>query len=91
SSQCTASVADAGVRPPLTPTGTVSWTATTGALAASTCTLTATSPSSPSVATCTVTYLPGAQGTPAGTALPVAAHYDGDATFAPSGATHRLI
>ena len=91
SSQCTASVADAGVRPPRTPTGTVSWTATTGALAASTCTLTATSPSSPSVATCTVTYLPGAQGTPAGTALPVAAHYDGDATFAPSGATHRLI
>ena len=90
-SQCTASVADAGPAPPKVPTGTVTWTAREGSVSSPTCTLQATSPSSPTVATCAVTYQPGPAGTPAGTPVPVGARYGGDADLAPSSTDHKLI
>lgn len=90
-SQCIASVADAGSAPPKVPTGTVTWTAREGAVSSSTCTLQATSPSSPTVATCEVTYQPGPAGTPAGTPIPVGARYGGDVNLAPSATDHRLF
>lgn len=89
-SQCTATVGDAGAPPRATPTGTVAWSATQGSFAASTCALSPT-PLSPGVASCTVTYQPGPSGTPAGTALPVTARYGGDARLAPSQGGHALI
>lgn len=88
-SQCTATVGDAGPAPPVTPSGTVTWTAAKGSVGPS-CILQPT-PSSPGVASCSVTYLPGPEGTPAGTAIPVRARYQGDANLAPSEAEHRLI
>jgi hypothetical protein len=69
----------------------VTWTAREGSVSSSTCTLQATSPSSPTVATCQVTYQPGPAGTPAGTPIPVSARYGGDADLAPSSTEHRLI
>ena len=90
-SRCIASVADAGPAPPRVPTGTVTWTAREGSVSSPTCTLQATSPSSPTVATCEVTYQPGPAGTPAGTPIPVGARYGGDANLAPSSTDHRLI
>lgn len=90
SSQCFATVGDAGGQPRITPSGTVTWTATKGSFTGTTCDLVPT-PNSQGVASCSATYLPDAGGSPAGVALPVSARYGGDGTFAPSGAGHNVI
>ena len=83
---CTASVGDAsGETPAAIPTGTVSFTATSGGFSPlPKCALVAT-PGSPDVASCSVTYTPVAK-IPTGTQPPVTGAYSGDATFAPSAA-----
>lgn len=81
SSTCTAQVADASPQRSNPPTGTVTFTATSGTIGP-TCTLQGT-PGSPGIASCTVPYLPSTslvQGEPP----PVRAKYGGDAFFNPS-------
>ena len=87
-SVCTATVGDADAPPRTTPTGPVSFTTTTGIFTVgSTCQLQET-PSSPGVASCSVTYTPQAPGV-----FPlVTATYQGDATHRPStGSTSFII
>ena len=86
---CTAQVADAsGNQPPQTPTGTVVFALDPGAdgtfPSGSSCSL-APSQSGPT-AYCSVTYLPGQQGVPAGTQPRLSATYPGDSTFSSSTA-----
>ena len=86
SSVCTATVADLGLAPPVAPTGTVTFTTPRGSFATgSACTL-APSTSSPSTPSCSVTYVPGESGSPAGIPIPVSASYGGDAVHDGSGA-----
>ena len=76
---CVASVGDGGSGTPVTPTGTVRFTTTSGGFASgATCTLTAT-PLSPSVASCRLVYFTAYSGLPA-----ITATYSGDATHDPS-------
>ncbi len=76
---CAASVGDGGPQPPVTPTGTVSFTTTSGGFANGTsCTLTAT-PLSPQVARCTIVYQTANSGLPS-----ITATYSGDAHHAGS-------
>lgn len=86
-SECTATVGDAGAPPRPTPKGKVSFTTTTGSFAlGSSCTLQPT-PLSPGVASCSVTYYPSGGGFPE-----VTATYEGDDTHASSsGATSFLL
>lgn len=87
-SECTATVGDAGAPPRPTPKGKVSFTTTTGAFPlGAACTLQPT-PLSPGVASCSVTYYPSAGG-----GFPqVTATYEGDDTHASSaGSTSFLL
>ncbi len=85
-SVCTAAVADIGLAPPVAPTGSVRFVTPRGSFDfGDTCQLTS-SASSPSTASCSVTYVPSEAGSPAGLPIPVAAGYLGDAVHAPSGA-----
>lgn len=87
---CTATVGDAGAPPRTTPTGSVRFAATAGSLTlGDTCTLVAT-PSSPGVASCSVTYQPPA-GFGVGVAFPVTAVYLGDGSLAPAEGVHRVV
>ncbi len=80
---CSAEVGGTGAS---APTGTVAFSATTGAFTPlPKCSLT-TTPGSPTVADCTVTYVPPAGGIPTGTVAPVTATYSGDSVYAPSTA-----
>ena len=70
---CVAQVGDGGAQPPVTPTGTVTWTTTSGGFGnGATCSLTAT-PLSPAVASCTLTYFTANSGLPS-----ITATYQGD-------------
>ncbi len=80
-STCTAQVAGYGVKQLVSPTGTVSFAATSGTVGSS-CALAAT-PGSPGISSCTVSYLPSADLMP-GEPPPVTAHYSGDSSFKPS-------
>ena len=85
-STCTADVGDDGETGGLVPTGTVTFTTTTGTLLGDTCTL-APTPGLGAIASCTVSYQP-APDTPEGVPLPVTAKYGGDSHFQPaSGGT----
>jgi hypothetical protein len=84
-STCTAQVAGYGSSRLLSPTGTVSFSATSGTVGSS-CVLAAT-PGSPGISSCTVSYVPSATLSP-GVPPPVSAHYSGDSNFgASSGAS----
>ncbi len=76
---CVASVGDGGPQPPVTPTGTVTFTTTSGGFGSgASCTLTAT-PFSPQVASCTLVYQTANSGLPS-----ITASYAGDAKHAAS-------
>jgi len=77
-STCTAQVAGYSAKAPVSPTGTVSFTAGSGTIGSS-CTLAAT-PGSPGISSCTVSYLP-APGLMPGMLPAVTARYSGDASF----------
>jgi hypothetical protein len=85
SSTCTAQVAGYGSSHPVSPTGSVSFSASSGTIGSG-CVLAAT-PGSPGISSCTVSYVPSATLSP-GTPPPVSAHYSGDSKFgASSGAS----
>lgn len=86
-SVCTATVGDGGTTP-TQPTGEVVFTAQDGGTfrLGSRCALQP-SPGSPTVASCSVTYIP----TPLGGFPDVVANYTGDATHAPSSGRTRLL
>ncbi len=76
---CVASVGDGGPQPPVTPTGTVTFTTTSGGFGSgASCTLTAT-PLSPQVASCMLVYQTSSSGLPS-----ITASYAGDARHAGS-------
>jgi hypothetical protein len=77
-STCTAQVAGFDAKHPVSPTGSVAFTATSGTVGSS-CSLTAT-PGSPGISSCTVSYLPSPALMP-GQPAPVTAHYAGDSNF----------
>lgn len=79
---CTATIGDSDQRAGASaPAGTAGLTSTSGALSGSTCALSPSS-SSPATATCSFTYTNSSVG--AGDAVPVTAHYQGNATHKPS-------
>jgi hypothetical protein len=82
---CVAAVGDAGAGTPVTPTGTVTFTTTSGAFSGASCSLAPTS-GSPSVGSCTLVYQT------ANSSLPeITASYSGDARHtASSGRTQFL-
>jgi hypothetical protein len=75
---CVAVVGDAGTGTPVTPTGSVTFTTTSGAFSGASCSLAPTS-TSPSVANCTLVYETANSGLPE-----IAATYGGDARHTPS-------
>jgi hypothetical protein len=77
-STCTAQVAGYGAKQLLSPTGTVSFTATSGTIGTG-CTLSPT-PGSPGISSCTVSYLPS-PGLMPGQVPGVTARYSGDSNF----------
>jgi hypothetical protein len=82
---CVAAVGD-GASAPTTPTGTVSFTTTSGGFANGTqCSLQA-SATSPSEATCTLTYITAKSGLPS-----ITATYSGDATHAGSAGSTQYL
>jgi hypothetical protein len=89
--RCVATVGDAsGQAPAQTPTGTVTFSASSGGFIGSEKCLLEPTPSSGGVAECAVIYNPPAGGIPAGTAVPVTADYPGDSTFAASSGQDTL-
>lgn len=84
---CVASVGDGGPQPPtVTPTGTVTFTTTSGGFASgATCTLVAT-PDSPQVASCSLIYETAFSGLPS-----ITATYNGDARHAGSVGHTQLL
>lgn len=84
---CTAQVGDASAQMPAkVPTGTVMFTAASGAFTPlDSCALVPT-PASSDVSSCSVTYVPPFGGIPTGTPAPVVGTYSGDSTFASSTA-----
>jgi hypothetical protein len=82
---CVAAVGDAGAGTPVTPTGTVTFTSTSGAFSGASCSLAPTS-GSPSVGSCTLVYQTANSGLPE-----ITASYSGDARHtASSGRTQFL-
>jgi hypothetical protein len=75
---CVAVVGDAGTGTPVTPTGSVTFTTTSGGFSGASCSLTPTS-TSPSVANCTLVYETANSGLPE-----ITATYGGDARHTPS-------
>jgi hypothetical protein len=87
-STCTAQVAGYGSSHPVSPTGSVSFSASSGTIGSG-CVLAAT-PGSPGISSCTVSYVPSATLSP-GTPPPVSAHYSGDSNFGPSSGTSSYV
>jgi hypothetical protein len=84
-SSCTATVTDTDSGTAITPAGTVSFGSSgAGAFGGSPCTL---SQTSPAVASCTVTYTPGASGVPTRSDTITASYGGDDATHAASSGT----
>ena len=82
---CVAAVGDAGAGTPVTPTGSVTFTTTSGAFSGASCSLAPTS-GSPSVGSCTLVYQTANSGLPE-----ITASYSGDARHtASSGRTQFL-
>jgi hypothetical protein len=95
-STCTADVGDLSTENHKTPTGTVTFSTTTGTLLGTTCQL-ALTVGLGNVASCTVGFQPAPE-TQQGAPLPVIAHYSGDANFAaaegstsPQGASPGIL
>jgi len=83
---CVASVGDGGAGTPVTPTGTVTFTTTSGGFAnGAACSLIAT-PLSPQVASCTLVYQTGYSGLPS-----ITATYGGDARHAHSAGHTQFL
>lgn len=83
---CVAQVGDAGAGTPVTPTGTVTFTTTSGGFSSgATCTL-APTPGSPSIASCTLVYETINSGLPA-----ITATYGGDARHTPSAGHTQFL
>lgn len=87
-STCTAQVAGYGSSHAVSPTGSVSFTASSGTIGSG-CVLAAT-PGSPGISSCTVSYVPSAT-LSAGTPPPVSAHYSGDSNFGPSSGASSYV
>jgi hypothetical protein len=87
-STCTAQVAGYGSSHLVSPTGSVSFSATSGTVGTS-CVLAAT-PGSPGISSCTVSYVPSATLSP-GIPPPVRAHYSGDSNFGPSSGASSYV
>jgi hypothetical protein len=87
-STCTAQVAGYGSSHLVSPTGAVSFTATSGTVGSS-CVLAAT-PGSPGISSCTVSYVPSASLSP-GIPPPVSAHYSGDSNFSASSGASSYV
>ena len=79
-STCTADVGDLSTENRKTPTGTVTFTTSTGTLLGTSCQL-ALTPGLGNIASCTVGFQPAPE-TQQGAPLPVVAHYGGDSNFA---------
>ncbi|MFN8133006.1 MAG: hypothetical protein U0R70_15790 [Solirubrobacteraceae bacterium] len=85
--QCTAEVGDGAPELPTSPTGTVTFTSSSGTFrSGNTCVLSPT-PGSGSVSSCTVTWIPPAGGLEAGNQPDVVASYPGDPGHGPSTGT----
>lgn len=83
---CVAQVGDGGAQPFVTPTGTVTWTTTSGGFGnGATCSLAAT-PLSPAVASCTLTFFTANSGLPS-----ITATYQGDSRHAGSVGHTQLL
>jgi hypothetical protein len=87
-STCTAQVAGYGSSHLVSPTGTVSFSASSGTVGTS-CVLAAT-PGSPGISSCTVSYVPSASLSP-GIPPPVSAHYSGDSNFGPASGESSYV
>jgi hypothetical protein len=87
-STCTAQVAGYGSSHAVSPTGSVSFSATSGTIGSG-CVLAAT-PGSPGISSCTVSYVPSATLSP-GIPPPVSAHYSGDSNFGPSSGESSFV
>jgi hypothetical protein len=87
-STCTAQVAGYGSSHHVSPTGSVSFSASSGTIGGG-CVLAAT-PGSPGISSCTVSYVPSAT-LSAGTPPPVSAHYLGDSNFGASSGTCSYV
>jgi hypothetical protein len=83
---CVASVGDGGAPPSIAPTGTVTFTTTTGAFSSGASCSIAPVPSSPSVASCSLVYFTATSGLPS-----ITATYGGDAHHAPSSGKTQFL
>ncbi len=83
---CVASVGDGGAPPSVAPTGTVTFTTTSGAFSSgASCSITPT-PSSPSVSSCSLVYFTTTSGLPS-----ITVTYGGDARHAPSSGKTQFL
>ena len=83
---CVASVGDVGAPPSIAPTGTVTFTTTSGGFSSgATCSI-APTPSSPSIASCSLVYFTTDSGLPS-----ITATYGGDAHHAPSSGKTQFL
>ena len=87
-STCTAQVAGYGSSHAVSPTGSVTFSASSGTIGSG-CVLAAT-PGSPGISSCTVSYVPSAT-LSAGTPPPVTARYSGDSNFGPSSGASSYV
>lgn len=83
---CVASVGDAGAPPSIAPTGTVTFTTTTGGFSSGAQCSLAPTPTSPSVASCSLVYFTISSGLPS-----ITASYGGDAHHAPSSGKTQFL
>jgi hypothetical protein len=83
---CVASVGDGGVPPSIAPTGTVTFTTTSGGFSSGAACSIAPTPSSPSVASCSLVYFTANSGLPS-----ITATYSGDAHHAPSSGKTQFL
>jgi hypothetical protein len=83
---CVASVGDGGTPPSIAPTGTVTFTTTSGGFSSGAACSIAPTPSSPSVASCSLVYFTANSGLPS-----ITATYSGDAHHAPSSGKTQFL
>jgi hypothetical protein len=83
---CVASVGDGGAPPSIAPTGTVTFTTTSGGFSSGAACSIAPTPSSPSVASCSLVYFTTSSGLPS-----ITATYSGDAHHAPSSGKTQFL
>jgi hypothetical protein len=83
---CVASVGDGGTPPSIAPTGTVTFTTTSGGFSSGASCSIAPTPSSPSVASCSLVYFTTSSGLPS-----ITATYGGDAHHAPSSGKTQFL